>query len=188
MSLRLFENAVVAEGHVYELSRGFIIVSEVPNYPHAMTVAAVRDLLIDYKRSHADAIHAILSAMECKLLVWDLESERHPDLAIYLSPPSEKRGRKVWRGWVPEIVVEVVSRSSADRDYTLKREEYWALGVKEYWIVDAQRSQLLVLRRGKSRWSEKALKRNDMLETKLLPGFRLDCIKVFDAGADIDDG
>jgi len=125
-------------------------------------------------------IYAILGTMECKLLVWDLESERHPDLAIYLTPPLQKRGRKVWRGWIPEIVVEVVSESSSDRDYTLKREEYWTLGVKEYWIVDAERGQILVLRRGRGQWSETKMGRADVLETKLLPAFRLPCRKVLD--------
>ena len=28
-----------------------------------------------------------MGSMECKVLIGDLESERHPDLAIYLSPP-----------------------------------------------------------------------------------------------------
>ena len=33
------------------------------------------------------------------------------------------------------------------RDYVEKREEYLALGVKEYWIVDAGKQQIVILRR-----------------------------------------
>jgi hypothetical protein len=47
------------------------------------------------------------------------------------------RNRTLWRSWTPDLVIEVVSESSRDRDYTEKRDEYWSLGVMEYWIVDA---------------------------------------------------
>ena len=72
----------------------------------------------------------------------------------------------------------------ADRDYTEKRDEYGTLGVKEYWIVDAKLKQVLVLRRGRSRWTETTLAPADACETKLLPGFKLPCQAVFDAGGD----
>jgi Uma2 family endonuclease len=119
--------------------------------------------------------------MECKLLIPTLESERHPDISVYLTAPTGRKDRTVWRTWVPELVIEVVSESSRDRDYTEKRDEYWALGVKEYWIVDAQLGQVLALKRGRSRWTEKTLGPNDVCETKLLPGFRLPCREVFAA-------
>jgi hypothetical protein len=35
--------------------------------------------------------------MECKLLIPDWESERHPDIAVYLSPPKSRKGRTLWR-------------------------------------------------------------------------------------------
>ena len=90
----------------------------------------------------------------------------------------------MWRTWVPELVIEVVSESSRDRDYTEKRDEYWTLGVKEYWIVDAKLKQVLVLRRGRSQWTEKTLGPTDTCETKLLPGFKLPCKAVFDAAGE----
>ena len=79
----------------------------------------------------------------------------------------------MWRTWFPDLIVEVVSESSRDRDYTEKRDEYWALGVKEYWIVDAKLNQVLILKRGRSQWTETTLGREDACETKLLPGFKL---------------
>ena len=64
--------------------------------------------------------------MECKLLIPELESERHPDVAVYLEAPKNRKGRTLWRTWVPDLIVEVVSESSRDRDYTEKRDDYWA--------------------------------------------------------------
>jgi Uma2 family endonuclease len=150
-------------------------------------VSIVRRRLTRYQEKYPDRIYEILGTMECKILVWDFVSERHPDLAIYLVPPLIKRGRELWRRWLPEVVVEVVSHSSVDRDYVEKREEYWALGIKEYWIVDAQRGRILVLRRGRTRWIERSLKRGDILKTKLLPGFKLACDEIFDAAAEEED-
>src|SRR6516164_1385348 len=97
--------------------------------------------------------------MECKLLIPSWESERHPDIAVYLAPPPGRKDRTMWRTWIPGIVIEVVSEGSRDRDYTEKRDEYWSLGVKEYWIV----------------------------ETKLLPGFKLPCHAIFDAAKEYED-
>ncbi len=44
-----------------------------------------------------------------------------------------------WRGnihGVPDMVVEVLSRSTKKRDLTVKKDIYEANGVREYWIVD----------------------------------------------------
>ena len=37
---------------------------------------------------------------------------------------------------VPDIIVEVVSKSNASNDYIRKLNAYFVFGVKEYWIVD----------------------------------------------------
>jgi Uma2 family endonuclease len=125
--------------------------------------------------------------MECKVLIPEWESERHPDIAIYLTPPRNRKGRTMWRSWFPDLVIEVVSESSRDRDYTENRDEYWSLGVKEYWIVDADMKQVLTLRRGKADWIEKTLGPDDACETKLLPGFKISCQAIFDAAGEADE-
>jgi Uma2 family endonuclease len=119
--------------------------------------------------------------------VFDWESERHPDIAIYLSRPGGKKDRTVWRTWIPDITIEVVSASSVDRDYVEKREEYWTLGVKEYWIVDAAMGKVTQLRRGKNDWVARELFGDDDVETKILPGFKMPCKAVFDVAREQED-
>lgn len=188
MSLKAFEFAPVEEGYAAELARGYLVVSEVPNFAHMRRTAFIRKRLDHYDGQNPGAVYEILTSMECKLLIPDWESERHPDIAVYLTAPKGKKDRTMWRTWIPELVIEVVSESSSDRDYTQKRDEYWTLGVKEYWIVDARRQQVLVLRRGRSQWTEKTLGPTDACETKLLPRFKLPCRDVFQAGGEAGDG
>jgi len=190
MSLRAFEFANMEDGHLYELARGYIVVSEVAGYYHGMQIEVIRDHFRDYKRAYPMSIHALslLGTMECKLLMPEWESERHPDLAMYMAKPSGPKDRTLWRRWIPDLLIEVVSPSSADRDYVEKREEYWTLGAKEYWIVDANLKKVLVLRRGRKDWIEAELHAGDVCETKLLPGFKLPCDAIFAVAGNDDDG
>jgi Uma2 family endonuclease len=183
MSLKDFEFVETQEGYLYELSRGYITVSQIAKLYHGLIVAAVRNHLVMYQMAHPDSIFAILGPAECKLLVRKWTSERHPDLSVYPTKPKGRKDSKLWRHWLPELVIEVVSERSVDRDYIDKRQEYWDLGIKEYWIVDAKREQVVVLRRGKSDWIEKRVSPDGVVTTKLLPGFALPFKAILEAAA-----
>ena len=187
MSLKAFEFVSTQEGYHYELSRGVITVSGVARVYHGLIIAAIRNQLAAYQLEHPVRIFVIMGGAECKLLIPQWESERHPDLAVYLTPPAGKKDDTLWRRWIPEFVIEVVTPRSTDRDYVDKREEYFTLGIKEYWIVDPELEHVVLLRRGKNDWVEKRVERNDVCTTKLLPGFKLPCKLVFDAAAQARD-
>jgi Uma2 family endonuclease len=180
MSLRAFEFAEVEDGHLYELARGVIVVAEVPNFFHGAQSDLIQDYLRAHKVNHPGSNYRIAANMDGKLVVAALESERHPDIAVYLTKPTGPKDRTVWRRWIPELLIEIVSPSSVDRDYVEKREEYWELGVQEYWIVDSNFKKVLILRRGRKDWIETELHAGDVCETKLLPGFQLPCDAVFE--------
>ncbi len=183
MSLKDFEFVETQEGYHYELARGYIIVSETAIFSHTMVLVAVRDQLAGYQLGHPGSIFATLGPGDCKLLIPEWESERHPDLSVYLTKPKGRKDDKLWRRWIPELAIEVVSERSTDRDYIEKREEYRDLGIKEYWIVDARREQVVVLRRGRSKWIEKRVGPDCVITTKLLPGFALPFKAIMDAAA-----
>jgi Uma2 family endonuclease len=179
MSLEEFEPAEVQEGYLYELSRGLVIVSDVPDDKHLAQVDRIREQLYLYRAAHSDLIQRIAAGSDCKLLVPSLETERHPDVTVYKTP--RPPGRDYWAAWIPELVIDVVSPSSVQRDYQEKPEDYLRLGVREYWIVDAEREEVLVLRRVKGRWSQRVVQPPQAVRTRLLPGFALDCAAVFRA-------
>ena len=179
MSLEEFDTAEVREGYLYELGRGVIIVSDVPGKKHFAQVDAIKQQLYLYKATHPEVIRLIGGGAECKILVPPLDSERHPDVAIYCTEPPE--GTDLWKSWIPFVVIEVVSTGSERRDYEEKPPEYLDFGVQEYWIVDAEKSQVLVKRRSGARWADRVLAPPDTIQTHLLPGFELSIAAVFDA-------
>ena len=182
MSLEEFEHAEGAGGHLYELSRGVITVVDVPKPKHLMLVDAIRKQLSTYRERHPGVIYAIASGGECKLLIEGLESERHPDLAVYKTPPPEgDMTTKSGRGGYRRSWIEVVSASSRHRDYDEKPEEYLRFGVREYWIVDPETGTMKVFRRSRGRWAERTIKPPQIYKTPLLPGFEFSIEAVFKA-------
>ncbi len=177
-----FAGADRQEGYLYELARGVLVVSDVPGRRHLAQLSALRRQLAAYDLAHAGRIHTLAAGSECKLLIAALESERHPDLAVYQTPPPDDE--PLWELWVPEIVLEVISPGSEQRDYAEKREEYLLFGVLEYWIFDAERRELLVLRRAGGRWRERTVRPPEVYRTRLLPGLELACGPVFEAADD----
>ena len=179
MSLADFEHAEVVEEHLYELNRGVIEASDVPHRRHAAQIQAIRIEVIPFMIVNPTTINLFAAGNECQLLIESVESERHPDLTMYLK--AAPNVSNYWRVWIPEIVIEVVSKSSEHRDYVEKREEYKKLGVTEYWIVDSFKRQMLALTRSTGDWSEQIVRPPALYSTPLLPGFEFSVEKVFAA-------
>jgi Uma2 family endonuclease len=185
MSLKDFEHAEVQEGYVYELARGIIVVSDVPKPKHLAMVTAARRQLAAIDLTHPGMIYTIAAGSECKILLPEFESERHPDLAIYKTPPPSNDD--CWDVWLPELALEVISPSSQTRDYQEKPEEYLAAGIREYWIIDGLKEEMLVLRRVGKRWNKKTIRPPEIYTTRLLPGLEFSCAKVFEAARAIEE-
>ena len=171
MTLDEFIAAEWQEGYLYELARGVVVVSEVPSVWHAWIVGRVGDIFAVYNHANPGRIILRAAGSDCRIRLPGMISDRHPDQAIYLTPPPQ--GKRIWFRWVPAIVVEVVSPRGEDRDYIEKREEYLRCGVLEYWIFDPSRRKLLVLQRAGDTWQERELGEEATYRTELLPGLEV---------------
>ena len=56
----------------------------------------------------------------------------------------------------PDLIVEIRSESTAERDESFKRHLYAVVGVKEYWLVDPEAATISVLLLGESGYDEVA--------------------------------
>ncbi len=172
MSLEDFLDAEAQPGYVYELEGGVIAVDR-PGLPHEEVVDALPLQVAAWRLANPRGVR--LGAFGSKVVAPGARSERHPDLALYLTPAPDPV--QPWEKWGPDIVVEVVSESSRKRDHEIKRREYLAVGVREYWIVDPGRRAVVVLERFGDQFRERTVA--DAYETGYLPGFKLEVARLF---------
>ena len=180
MSLADFDRAIAEPGYLYELGNGVIEVSEIPSIGHGMTVDALRGMIEAYRAKRPEVITYVGGGSEAKSLIESSQSERHPDLSIYCQLIPDVA--QPWNLWVPEVVVEVVSESSRQRDYASKPDEYFEFGVKEYWIIDPAKNVVTIHHRIAGRFPKKAYKASQRYKTHVLPDFVLDIGKLLAAG------
>lgn len=77
----------------------------------------------------------------------------------------------------PDMVLEVVSASSVEKDTETLRELYWQAGITEYWLVDARADRLnfTILRREAGGYVA-ARKQAGWVKSRVFHrGFRLTC-------------
>ena len=182
MSLEEYLDADFADGYRYELCQGSLVVNEVANPPHFYQVQAIIEQLVVYKVAHPGVIQSLGGGGETRCDIEELESSRHADVVVYkTSAPSNNRD--CWAIWIPELVIEVISPDSRRRDYDEKPDEYLQFGVQEYWVLDADRGEMLVHRRVGGRWKKQVVKPPELHTTHLLPGLQFSCEAVFAAAA-----
>ncbi len=103
-----------------------------------------------------------------------------PDLLFISSARSHLLTSKNVQG-APDLVIEVLSESTARVDRTIKLKLYGKYGVQEYWILDTDGPAAGIYRRSAEGLELTAhLSVNDDLTSPLFPGFRLPLRKLAD--------
>lgn len=171
MRLSDFINADFEEGWSYELARGRVVVTEIPGPNHGLIVMRMADHLAFYARDHPGVIKYRGGGGECRIRLPGMLSDRHPDLAVYLS--ALPAGPNPWTEWVPALVVEVISKGSRRRDDVEKRDEYLRVGVLEYWVIDPKKREMRVHSRAGDTWRIATVRANAAHRTHLLPGLEV---------------
>lgn len=116
----------------YEIIGGEKILAPAANLDHSGIIARIHFCFANYFMEHkngyvySDNVNVRFSDADMFI----------PDLSVVLKA-NEKilAGRKKILG-APDMVVEVLSRSTRKNDLTIKKDTYEANGVREYWIVD----------------------------------------------------
>jgi Uma2 family endonuclease len=124
--------AELPEDESGELVDGYLTEEEVPDPAHELTVVWLSALLLNWLRGRGGFVFG----SETKLRI-SARLGRKADLVVYLPgcPPPPRRGLLTTP---PSILVEVITPTPRDarRDRVEKMDEYAALGVPYYWIVD----------------------------------------------------
>ena len=159
----------------YELLDGELILSEAPSRNHQGSQLNIGSPLHMFVRSNGLGV-VYFAPRDVVLTDTDVVQ---PDL-MFIS--NERLHIDTERGvhGAPDLVVEVLSPSTAERDRTFKRALYAKHGVKEYWLVNLADRTIEVLLLGKASFEAVATYgEGDTLASPTLQGFSLNVDEVF---------
>jgi Uma2 family endonuclease len=169
-----FDRAEFVEGWRYELINGVLIVSPPPLDNEVDPNEELCYLLRGYQENHpqGSALDVTLGEREVRTG----QNRRRADRVIWAG-----LGRLPRRREKPTIIVEFVSEGKRNwkRDYETKRDEYKALGVKEYWVIDRFQHTMTVFYQGGSKTRKRVVRANQTYKTEILPGFELPLARLF---------
>lgn len=130
------------DGNKYELIRGELFVTPPPSIDHEEVLARLSAMLTGYVEKHG-----LGRVYHPRAVIRFERSEAEPDLMVR-AVPSGLHGNAWEKLDPPLLVVEVVSPFTRRRDLLDKRAYYLDAGAMEYWVLDGERREIHVIRRG----------------------------------------
>ncbi|MDP2497359.1 MAG: Uma2 family endonuclease [Candidatus Palauibacterales bacterium] len=134
------------DGRRYEAAEGELYVTAAPSFRHQRICHRLQVRLDDLLERPG---HGVIAAGPVGVEFPATEEGVQPDL-IFVS--EERRGiiADDWIRGAPDLVVEILSPSTGDRDRGVKLKLYRRQGVGEYWVVDPEEDAVEVWRFGAS--------------------------------------
>lgn len=121
------------DGQRYEILDGRLVVSPSAGSSHQGIQAHLNFFFVGLIRRRRRG--RVFGDLDCRLGNHDVV---RPDLLVVL-PQNEARITETHVSGTPDLVVEILSPSTANRDRTTKRRRYEAAGTPELWLVDGKR-------------------------------------------------
>ena len=168
---RTYEDyCAIADDKRYELLNGDLMMVPAPNIKHQRVLGRLYIELTRFTRQHG--LGEVFVA-PCDVVLSDTDVVQ-PDL-LFISRAREHAITDENVRGAPDLVIEILSPSTADRDVGYKHDLYGRHGVLEYWIVDPMAETVAVHRQRDGRLElAGAFGRRDSLGTALLEGLQVD--------------
>ncbi len=169
---------LMPEDKRYEVIEGELLVTPAPNTRHQSIL--LRLILMVGTFVEAGSLGQVLPAPTDVIL--SQENVVQPDLLFVVK---ERQAIIDPAGGVlgaPDLVVEILSPTTASRDRVAKRELYARYGIREYWVVDPADMSVEVLVEtpgGLETW--RVFTCGSALSSPLLPGLHISIDKIFQA-------
>jgi Uma2 family endonuclease len=120
------------DGRRYEIIEGVLYVTAAPNFDHQYAVGEIFAALRTHVRERQLGI-VISAPFEVHLP--DIGQPVQPDVLFVAAERTPRPGAEGFTG-APDLIVEVLSQSTARTDRLVKFGAYERAGVREYWLVD----------------------------------------------------
>ncbi len=174
-----FREMEIPEGDtsIYELINGEILKRASPNSPHQRASHKLNGLFFIYneEKQVGEFFHA-----HYDVYFDENTAGVQPDL-LFVSKERDfiiKEGNGIVGA--PDLVVEIVSPGSVDKDRVLKKGVYERFAVKEYWLVDPGHQKVEVYRMENNRYvSFSSAEKQGIVTSSVLPGFELEVSRIF---------
>jgi Uma2 family endonuclease len=163
------------DGRRYEIIDGELFLTPAPGTWHQRVSARLQFLLT---RHVLEADLGEIFNAPCDLLLSETDVVQ-PDL-FYV--PKERVGivEENYVSAAPDLVVEILSESTAKRDRGIKAKMYERFGVLELWIVDPRAKKVEIFRRSEGRLDLHAVfGATDTLLTPTFPGLEIPLAEIF---------
>jgi Uma2 family endonuclease len=157
------------DGTKLELIAGVLYMSPPPKYPHNFSSANLNRLFI----MHLNEISEHGVVFTPRAVIWTgTDTHVEPDL-FYISARTLKK-IDISKPDTADLVVEIISPSTAIYDRNTKADTYAALGVRELWLVDPDNETVEVrkLKRGAKVYGAGTVyQRGQLVKSRVLPKF-----------------
>jgi Uma2 family endonuclease len=166
--------AIPYDGRRHEIIHGEHIVTASPLKRHQVAAQNISFALDSFVRRNR-----LGRVFGCPVdLVLSQYDVLQPDVIVILNERLPQYNETNFQG-APNIVVEVLSESTARRDRGEKLKLFAKHGVEEYWIVDADTQSVEVYCFHKRCRAPKLFEARDVIISCLLPGFELLACDIF---------
>ena len=161
-------------GH-YELIAGVLYMVPPPDGPHTTAVSRLNRLFVSYLVAHPELGELFVP----RAAIWtSARTYLEPDL-MFVSATRLKT-MDPGRLTTADLVVEVISPSTAVYDRTTKADTYAALGVGELWLLDTTQKTIEQRVLGSDGWERITLYASgETIQAVHLSGFSCDVLAVF---------
>ena len=160
----------------YELIDGELYMAPAPSWEHQESTINLVSILRDFVRSNGLG-RVVASPIDVYLSDEDVFQ---PDI-VFVSVERLDIVHSSGVHGAPDLVIEMLSPSTEQRDRELKCERYEMFDVQEYWQADPIAKTITVLRLRSGTFEQVGVfAEGVVVETPLLPGLRVDVSAVFD--------
>ena len=124
-----------------------------------------------------------------KALIVLTRNDYEPDICYWRKEVADEFTDDTMKHPAPDFVVEILSKGTAKRDRGVKYEDYAAHGVREYWLVDANRQTVEQFRLDEEFMAFDAIGNfhiNDTITALTVPGFTIPIRAIFEPDANRD--
>jgi len=120
-----------------------------------------------------------------KLMISLTRNDYEPDIVFFKTAKSREFKAGQMKFPAPDLVVEVLSRSTERTDRTIKFEDYAAHGTDEYWIVDPRKQTIEQYLLADTEYALKTKARDGTISSRAIAGLAIPVRAAFDKKANL---